>query len=163
MSGADQLSAPGISIRSPRNGDRRGLENVYLSDSFSAFAPTSPDKATVAATVDANLGELRQNSRKFIFRVASDVDAVVGFAICCQKRSGRWELQVGVRSDARGRGIGTALLREMFSELGRRGPGCCEAVVHSRNLVSLRLLAPFFPERGVHKSMAGFLMCVSHW
>ncbi|MGX5799936.1 N-acetyltransferase family protein [Bradyrhizobium sp. Arg314] len=165
MGGTDQSSTPpaGISIRSPRFSDKGGLERVYLSDSFNEFVSIPPDKATIAATVDANLGEARQNPRKFIFRVASHAQAVAGFAICYKKESGSWGLQVGVHADARRRGIGTALLREMFYQMERRGPGCCEAVVHPRNLASLRLLTPFFHDRIAHKSMAGFLMCISRW
>lgn len=53
--------------------------------------------------------------------LATEGDDIVGCTLAVEYPEEGWVRQFAVRRDARGRGIGTALLREAFGELYRRG------------------------------------------
>lgn len=54
-----------------------------------------------------------------------------------------WEVQAGVHSKHRKRGIGSALLTNIFDEMRSRGSGSCEAMIHAKNMASITMIRPF--------------------
>jgi mycothiol synthase len=63
----------------------------------------------------------REDFDPSLWFLAVEGDDIVGCALAVEYPEEGWVRQFAVRRDARGRGIGTALLREAFCELNRRG------------------------------------------
>ena len=112
------------------------LDSVARERKYLGFTEASPLEETRTAL-------LEDMERNVIRLVAIDGSKVVGW---CQIKSGRWEgythmgwLQMGVRGEYRGQGIGTALLSEALEQARKRGLERVELGVYASNLAAIRL------------------------
>lgn len=145
-----------ILVRSPRCSDVDALVGVYASSGFFDFLPSNPGEPIIRATIRAYLDELEAQPKLMVYLVAEQEEQLAGFCISRRSVPGRWQVQVGVRSDHRRRGVGRALLSYAFLEMCRHGPAEVEAVVHPSNRASIRMLAPFFLFQDESRSLPGF-------
>jgi mycothiol synthase len=109
-----------IEVRPWREGDDPAF-HAALQDTFSehfGFEPRSYDEWLHAVDV-------QPETNRSLWFLAFDGDEVAGALVCSWHSSGDpaygWVNELGVRKAWRRRGLGLALLRHAFAELGRRG------------------------------------------
>lgn len=110
----------GVEVRPWREGDDTAVHAV-LQESFAehfGFEPRSFDEWLHATNAQAE-------TDRSLWSLALDGDEVAGVVVCSWHSSGDrtfgWVNELGVRSAWRRRGLGLALLRHAFAELGARG------------------------------------------
>jgi Acetyltransferases, including N-acetylases of ribosomal proteins len=114
----------------------RCLDSVARERKYLGFTQASPLEETRPSL-------LEDMERDVIRLVASDGSKIVGW---CQIKSGKWEgythmgwLQMGVRREYRGQGIGTALLSQALEQARKGGLERVELGVYASNLAAIRL------------------------
>ena len=91
----------------------------YVRDTIVSFETEPPDAAEMAARIE-------RIGRQYPWLTASAGGRVVGYAYACENRSRlayRWSVDTAVYLDpsAQGRGVGSALYRELFALLRAQG------------------------------------------
>lgn len=123
-------------IRSMESGDWPSVERIYaegIATGHATFESTTPSWEQFDA-----------GRRPDLRLVAVEHDAIVGWAACSPVSSrevyrGVAEHSVHVASDARGRGIGDALLAELVTQSEAAGVWTLQSSIFPENLASARL------------------------
>lgn len=74
-----------------------------------------------------------------LFLVVREGGRIVGAALSYDEEAGGWVRQLAVAADQRGRGLGSLLLRQLFSEFTRRGKTRAALAVSAENTDALRV------------------------
>ncbi|UQE03617.1 N-acetyltransferase family protein [Bradyrhizobium japonicum] len=154
---------PAALIRQAQRSDTNDLIEIYCSNGFLAFSPSRPSRDLIAATVVSYLDLLESAPESITFLVIGASTKVLGFSIARMAARRVWELQIGVHAAQRSQGIGGALMRRIFTEIRSRGPGQCEAIVHSNNAASIRIATRFFQSRENVEALPGYVKFRSSW
>ncbi|HEY6895229.1 MAG TPA: arsinothricin resistance N-acetyltransferase ArsN1 family B [Rhodanobacteraceae bacterium] len=109
----------------------------YVRDTIVSFETEPPDAAEIASRI-ARIG------RQYPWLVASSGGRVVGYAYACENRSRlayRWSVDTAVYLDPSvwGRGVGSALYRELFALLRAQGYVNAFAGIALPNAASVKL------------------------
>ena len=150
-------------IRQAQRSDTNDLIEICCSNGFLDFAPSRPSRDLITATVVSYLDLLESAPASIAFLVTEANTKVLGFSIARMAARGVWELQIGVHAAQRSQGIGGTLMRRIFTEMRSRGPGHCEAIVHSNNAASIRIASPFFQSTEDVEALPGYVKFRSSW
>lgn len=129
-----------VEIRDAREDDLRGILEIYNDVIASSTAVYRDDPATLD---DRHEWLLARRAQGYPVLVATDDSGVVGFASYGDFRAPpgyRFTVEhtVHIRADQRGRGVGTALMRELIAHAKQQGKHVMVGGVDAENEASLR-------------------------